>query len=202
MRVRNVQRHGEEKVELQMTPMIDIVFQLLIFFIMTFKIVTPEGDFGVTMPRFAPSVGEVPDDPPLHIPVTLKAHPNGELHKIIMGDTKLFEVPFEETPNPPKDATRKQREKLREKFEEFLAPGYAILHAAIRKEVCGEDGRPQPGALESTEVEIEGDPHLKYYHVMHALTDISGYTADDGETIVKIVEKIKFAPPPGQTGSP
>ena len=30
---------------LEMTPMIDIVFQLLVFFIMTFKIVSQEGDF-------------------------------------------------------------------------------------------------------------------------------------------------------------
>ncbi|MEM8866338.1 MAG: biopolymer transporter ExbD, partial [Planctomycetota bacterium] len=34
-------RHTDhrDKIQLQMTPMIDIVFQLLIFFIMTFKIV-------------------------------------------------------------------------------------------------------------------------------------------------------------------
>ncbi|MEC9149539.1 MAG: biopolymer transporter ExbD, partial [Planctomycetota bacterium] len=30
---------AEEKIELQMTPMIDIVFQLLVFFVMTFKVV-------------------------------------------------------------------------------------------------------------------------------------------------------------------
>lgn len=33
-----------------MTPMIDIVFQLLVFFIMTFKIVSQEGDFHIKMP--------------------------------------------------------------------------------------------------------------------------------------------------------
>ena len=46
-----------QKVELQMTPMIDIVFQLLIFFIITFKIVAPEGDFNIKMPLAAPSAG-------------------------------------------------------------------------------------------------------------------------------------------------
>ncbi|NQT37468.1 MAG: biopolymer transporter ExbD, partial [Planctomycetes bacterium] len=35
MKVRNANRRIDEKIELQMTPMIDIVFQLLIFFIMT-----------------------------------------------------------------------------------------------------------------------------------------------------------------------
>ena len=37
-------RHGAttlDKIELQMTPMIDIVFQLNIFFLFTFKIVLP-----------------------------------------------------------------------------------------------------------------------------------------------------------------
>ena len=38
-----------------MTPMIDIVFQLLVFFIMTFKIVSQEGDFNIKMPLAAPS---------------------------------------------------------------------------------------------------------------------------------------------------
>ena len=38
MKIRNTGGDGE-KIELQMTPMIDIVFQLLVFFIMTFKIV-------------------------------------------------------------------------------------------------------------------------------------------------------------------
>jgi biopolymer transport protein ExbD len=38
-----------------MTPMIDVVFQLLAFFVLTFRIVSPEGDFGITMPTVAPS---------------------------------------------------------------------------------------------------------------------------------------------------
>ena len=57
MKVRNVQSNADEKVEVQMTPMIDIVFQLLIFFIMTFKIVAQEGDFNIKMPLSAPSEG-------------------------------------------------------------------------------------------------------------------------------------------------
>ena len=39
-----------DKIDINMTPMIDIVFQLLAFFIMTLKIVQPEGDFDVRMP--------------------------------------------------------------------------------------------------------------------------------------------------------
>ena len=39
-----------EKLETNMSAMIDIVFQLLIFFMLTLKIVEPEGDFNVNMP--------------------------------------------------------------------------------------------------------------------------------------------------------
>ena len=57
MKVRN--QREQEKIEIQMTPMIDIVFQLLVFFIMTFKVVSMEGDFNIKMPLAAPSEGAV-----------------------------------------------------------------------------------------------------------------------------------------------
>ena len=40
-----------EKVTLQMTSMIDVVFQLLIFFMLTFKVLTPESQFSIEIPR-------------------------------------------------------------------------------------------------------------------------------------------------------
>ena len=39
---------GVAKVDIPMAPMIDIVFQLLIFFMLNLKIVAPEGNFNVT----------------------------------------------------------------------------------------------------------------------------------------------------------
>ena len=53
----------DEKIELQMTPMIDIVFQLLIFFIMTFKIVAQEGDFNIKMPLASSAGGAAGREP-------------------------------------------------------------------------------------------------------------------------------------------
>jgi len=38
-----------EKPKINMTPMIDVVFLLLTFFVLTFKIIIPEGDFNVRM---------------------------------------------------------------------------------------------------------------------------------------------------------
>ena len=37
------------KPKIDMTPMIDVVFLLLTFFVMTFKIIVPEGDFNIKM---------------------------------------------------------------------------------------------------------------------------------------------------------
>jgi biopolymer transport protein ExbD len=70
MKIRN--KHEAEKIELQMTPMIDIVFQLLIFFIMTFKIVSLEGDFNIRMPTSAPAQSSTTDDllPPMTLRLT------------------------------------------------------------------------------------------------------------------------------------
>jgi biopolymer transport protein ExbD len=68
----------DEKIELQMVPMIDIVFQLLIFFIFSFKIVLPEGDFNVRMPSQAAQQTVTPTET-LPITVVLKAGPDGAL---------------------------------------------------------------------------------------------------------------------------
>ena len=83
---------GESKVNLEMTPMIDIVFQLLIFFMFTFKIVSVEGEFAITMPAAeqgsaAPTsenITALPD-----IQVRLSAAENGELAGIQVGDNQL-----------------------------------------------------------------------------------------------------------------
>jgi biopolymer transport protein ExbD len=79
MKIRHLAGTGEDKIELQMTPMIDIVFQLLVFFIMTFKIVAQEGDFNIKMPQAA-MAASTPDPnlvPPMKLYLT--ADSNGDL---------------------------------------------------------------------------------------------------------------------------
>jgi biopolymer transport protein ExbD len=89
MRIRNVQRHADEQVDLQMTPMIDMVFLLLVFFLLTFKIASPEGDFNIKMPLAAPSEG-LPDDSQLPpIKIRLRADSNGNLAGIQLGQRGL-----------------------------------------------------------------------------------------------------------------
>jgi biopolymer transport protein ExbD len=76
MRIRH--RTHDDKINQSMTPMIDIVFQLNIFFLFTFKIVLPEGDFNVEMPSAAASRAAQPSElPPLRL--VMKAAPTGQL---------------------------------------------------------------------------------------------------------------------------
>ena len=80
---------GPSKVDIPMAPMIDIVFQLLIFFMLNLKIVAPEGNFNVNMPIGAPSVAN-PDDPQVpDIKVRLQADVAGNLVQLFLGDNRL-----------------------------------------------------------------------------------------------------------------
>jgi biopolymer transport protein ExbD len=78
-----------EKVELQMTPMIDVVFQLLIFFILTFKITTPEGDFNIKMPLGKSSQQLADEIPAPPLVVRLEAGSDGRLASISLDSRKL-----------------------------------------------------------------------------------------------------------------
>ena len=77
MKIRKGAAAGIDKVDINMTPMIDVVFQLLSFFVMSFKIVSQEGDFNVKMPIAAPREG-TPDEslPPLKVRMVADAAGN------------------------------------------------------------------------------------------------------------------------------
>jgi biopolymer transport protein ExbD len=74
--------------------MIDIVFQLLVFFVMTFKIVSLEGDFNVRMPLDArPTDLESSEQLPPMV-VRLIAASDGDLERIQLND-RDFGVDFD-----------------------------------------------------------------------------------------------------------
>ncbi len=93
MKIRHTTGSGQEKIELQMTPMIDIVFQLLIFFIMTFKIVSMEGDFNIKMPQASPSTVQTiePDFPPMSL--YLSADQDGVISGIRLNNDPMPSFP-------------------------------------------------------------------------------------------------------------
>ncbi len=86
MKFRNTEHR--ETIVLQMTPMIDIVFQLLVFFVFTFKIVLPEGDFDIRMPPASASQASPPSENPL-LMVRLQADDRGELAGVWLNDSVL-----------------------------------------------------------------------------------------------------------------
>ena len=92
MKLRSSGREAE-KIEPQMAPMIDVVFQLLIFFMLTLNIVEPEGDFNVNMPITDNSTpSEDPDIFP-DIKVRLVANEDGSLNTIRLGQVNLGNGP-------------------------------------------------------------------------------------------------------------
>lgn len=88
MKIRHSQTHSG-KVDIPMTPMIDIVFQLLVFFIMSFKIVLPEGDFNIRMPLPASNAPAAPSELPV-FNLRMEAAENGDLARLSM-DSRVFE---------------------------------------------------------------------------------------------------------------
>jgi biopolymer transport protein ExbD len=86
MRIRKT-KHGDDVI-LQMTPMIDIVFQLMVFFVFTFKIALPEGDFSIRMPSAQRSTVSTPSESPL-LKVRLRANAEGQLAGVQLGDVTI-----------------------------------------------------------------------------------------------------------------
>jgi biopolymer transport protein ExbD len=79
-----------ETQRLQMTPLIDVVFLLLTFFIVSFKIIMPEGDFGIKMPQAGASTPmEVQPLPVEPVQVRLTADQAGNLTDIRVGSNSL-----------------------------------------------------------------------------------------------------------------
>ena len=156
MKIRN--REEGLKNELNMTSMIDIVFLLLIFFVMTFKIVEMEGDFSIRMPLASENSGQVdPTDLPLKL--RLRADEAGTLTGMSLNEIDLGVD-----------------------FDQLRANVVSLVGTSAP--VPGEDG---------PEIEIDTDYNLRYGFVIQAITAVSGYK--DGDQVVKLIEKIKFAKP-------
>ena len=83
-----------DKISIDMTPMIDVVFQLMSFFMCSLKVVSPEGDFDIRMP-LGVAAAAAPDDqqvPPIRVKLT--ANPDGALAGIAMNGQPVAD--FEE----------------------------------------------------------------------------------------------------------
>ena len=156
MKIRN--REEAQETQLNMTSMIDIVFLLLIFFVMTFKIVELEGDFSVRMP-LAGNDSVAMDSTELPLTLRMKADELGKLTSIALNEIELGQD-----------------------FDQLR--GNVISLISTTTPIEGDDG---------PEIEIDTDYNLRYEYVIRAITAVSGYK--DGNEVVKLIEKIKFAKP-------
>ncbi len=156
MKIRN--REEAQSTQLNMTSMIDIVCLLLIFFVMTFKIVELEGDFSVRMP-LAGNDSVAMDSTELPLKLRMRADELGRLTTISLNEIELGQD-----------------------FDQLR--GNVIGLIGTTTPVEGDDG---------PEIEIDTDYNLRYEYVIRAITAVSGYK--DGNEVVKLIEKIKFAKP-------
>ncbi len=164
MRITGALNKANEDIKLNMTAMIDVVFQLLVFFIMTFKIVAAEGDFNVRMPL----ASEVPpeqalEDIPTLIRVKLNAGDDGRIAGIDVDDD-LQSISFTD-------------QNMFQELTQFVETALA--------------GNADPELSPQTEVEFDIDYQLKYLYTVKAIGAVSGRVTADGE-VKKLIEKIKF----------
>ncbi|HMP79095.1 MAG TPA: biopolymer transporter ExbD [Pirellulaceae bacterium] len=162
-------RKGIQKaqdIRLNMTAMIDIVFQLLVFFIMTFKITAMEADFNVRMPLASEQVARPDEVLPTVIRVNLRA--GGDRH--IAGvdvDNEIQSMTFDQSD---------MFQRLTEFVERTLAR--------------------EGDASTAPEVEVEFTiaEALRYKYTVMAMEAVSGKVLPDGTT-KRLIEKIKFRSP-------
>lgn len=163
MKIRHIGT-AEEKIELQMTPMIDIVFQLLVFFVMTFKVVVREGDFNIRMPA-ASAASSAVDDFNVPIKVKLEAGLGGTIADIIIDDQESL-----------RDASVSTTQMF-----ELLS----LRVAEYKEETSVGDFASE------LEVEFDTDYDLRYEEQIKAITAVSGRYDAEGN-LVKLADKIKF----------
>jgi biopolymer transport protein ExbD len=76
---------------MMMTPMIDVCFMMIMFFVVNMRIFSPEGNFNIEMPAASPQSAGTPSDdaqiPPIKI--RLQANKEGNLASIRMGQRAI-----------------------------------------------------------------------------------------------------------------
>jgi biopolymer transport protein ExbD len=136
-------KHAE--VEVQITPMLDMAFQLLTFFILTFRPAPVEGQFSMNLLPASPALKMDATAPPdtaananPDVPASLRtmttelrANPNGSLGKVMMEEVELQGM-----------------DELKAKLKEILDPAKEL---------------PFEQAL------IKADPQLKYSELMKVI---------------------------------
>jgi biopolymer transport protein ExbD len=186
------------KIDINMTPMIDVVFQLLTFFMLTLKTVIVEGDFNIRMPLGA-SAGAAEEDPIPPLILKMSATPEGRLAGVQMGGKSVVgqdligelasaDVMLDNAMAAARKGNKGQLNAARRAKQKTAEQ----LTQAIQLQIIDTFGNDLSRA-ELTELELDCDPGLKYDHVVSAITAASGIV--QGDEVVPLIQKIKFSPP-------
>lgn len=162
---------GSGEMKLQMTSMIDVVFLLLAFFVVTYKTPEVEGDFNIRMPVDAQSTAQPSLDDLTPVVVKLSSDANGNLSGIRFGETPVADM------------------------RELRAAVYQYVNQNGTSFQDAYDGAGTPEFRDDLEVELDCEPKLRYRYAVEAITAVTGYL-NSNDQVVKMVEKVKFAPPP------
>src|ERR1700712_3328931 len=140
----SLKKRKQDEVELQVTPMLDMAFQLLTFFILTYRSAPIEGQFAMNLLPAAPAIkmdAAAPpdataknDDVPAQLKTMttqLRANPDGTLGKVTLEELEVDGM-----------------EQLKAKLKEILEPAKEL---------------PFEQAL------IQADPNLKYEELMKVI---------------------------------
>ena len=158
--------HERDGVKLDMTSMIDIVFQLLVFFVMTFRVTALEGDFNINMPMASSETPEIDFEDPLDnlISIRLVERPDHTLQEIQVNYKQEFTSHMNDN---------------------------GLACEALRQQIRGiVEQNGDPSESEEPEVEFDIDPDLYYGETIRAIEHVSA--RKEGRLIIPLVEKIKF----------
>lgn len=71
----------------------------------------------------------------------------------------------------------------------------ASVFQRLNNEILKLIGTPGSPQTKEMEVEIDADEHLHFENVVKTIGACSGRLSKDGRTVIRYIEKIKFAPP-------
>ena len=136
-----------DKISIDMTTMIDVVFQLMSFFMCSLKVVSPEGDFDIRMP-LGVAAAAAPDDqqvPPIRVKLT--ANPDGALAGIAMNGQPVAD--FEELRKRivALVGTDTGPNSLAERTEVELDCDYGLKYVNVVRAITSVSGKVQDGQI-------------------------------------------------------
>jgi biopolymer transport protein ExbD len=130
-----------DKIDINMTPMIDVVFQLLTFFMLTLKTVITEGDFDIRMP-LGPAQGAVDDDPVPPVRVRITAGADGERTGIAMNGTPVAD--FDDLRRRIIDLVGSGPGSMADRAEVELDCDYQLKYVNVVNAISAVSGMVQP----------------------------------------------------------